>query len=79
MCVRIAVLLREAEVDGVHLCGVCACAHQEVVGLDVAMDEVLGVKKFYAKDWVRLEKGIIRKKGESEKKRRTKSIEINII
>ena len=39
----IAVLLGEAKVDDVHLVGALAEAHEEVIGLDVAVDERLGV------------------------------------
>lgn len=39
----VAVLLCEAEVDNVDLVASLADAHQEVVGLDIAVDEGLGV------------------------------------
>lgn len=43
---RVAVLLREPEVDHVHHARVRACAHDEVRGLNVAVDEVLLVDVF---------------------------------
>jgi len=48
--VRVAVLLREAEVDDEQLVAVPADAHDEVVRLDVAVDKVLAVYVLDAAD-----------------------------
>ena len=45
---RVAVLLRQSEIDHVHLIASLPDAHQEVVRLDVAVDERLGVNVFDA-------------------------------
>lgn len=39
----ISVLLSEAKIDDVHEVGALAEAHEEVIGLDVTVDERLGV------------------------------------
>lgn len=46
----VAVLLCQAEVDEKHFVAVAANAHQEVVGLDVTMNEVLVVHELNATD-----------------------------
>jgi hypothetical protein len=46
----IAVFLSETKVDNVDLIAPFANAHQEVVGLDIAMDEVTGVDVLDARD-----------------------------
>ena len=43
-------LLGQTEVDGVDEVALLAQAHQEVVGLDVAVDEVLAVDELDAAD-----------------------------
>ena len=50
MCAGVAVLLGQAEVDDVDQVALLAQAHQEVVGLHVAVDEVLGVDVLDAAD-----------------------------
>ena len=50
MRLRVAVLLGQAKVDDVHLIATLADAHEEVVGLDVAVDERLGVDVLDARD-----------------------------
>ena len=46
----VAVLLGEAEVDDVHQVALLTETHQEVVGLHVSVDEVLGVDVFNPAD-----------------------------
>lgn len=46
VCLRVAVFLGETEIDDVDLVPAFADAHQEVVGLDVAVDEVAGMDVF---------------------------------
>lgn len=50
MRLGVAVLLGEAKIDDVDLIAALADAHQEVVGLDVAMDEGLGMDVLDARD-----------------------------
>mmetsp|Transcript_30923 Transcript_30923/g.95494 ORF Transcript_30923/g.95494 Transcript_30923/m.95494 type:complete len:332 (-) Transcript_30923:16-1011(-) len=47
---RVAVLLRQAEINDVHMVALLAGAHQEVVRLDVTVQEVLGMHKLDAAD-----------------------------
>ena len=47
---RVPVLLGQAKIDDVDLVGPLAQAHEEVVGLDVAVDEALGVHVLDARD-----------------------------
>lgn len=47
---RVAVLLGETEINHVDLVATLADAHEEVVGLDVAVDEALGVDVLDAGD-----------------------------
>ena len=47
---RVAVLLGQTEVNNVDLVTTLANSHQEVVGLDIAVDEGLGVDVFDAGD-----------------------------
>lgn len=46
----VAVLLGETEIDDIDLVSTLADAHEEVVGLDVAVDEGLGVDVFDTRD-----------------------------
>lgn len=50
MRLRVAVLLGETEVDHVDLVATLADAHEEVVGLDIAVDEGLGMDVLDAGD-----------------------------
>ena len=50
VCLRVTVLLGQAEVDDVDLIASLADAHEEVVGLDVAVDEGLGMDVLDAGD-----------------------------
>ena len=50
MGARVPELLCQPEVDGVDEVALLAEAHQEVVGLDVAVDEVLAVDELDAAD-----------------------------
>jgi hypothetical protein len=43
MGLRVTILLRQAEVDDIHLVAALADAHEEVVRLDITVDEGLGV------------------------------------
>jgi hypothetical protein len=47
---RVTVLLGESEVNDVDLVPTLADAHEEVVGLDVAVDEVAGMNVLDAGD-----------------------------
>lgn len=47
---RVAVLLGETEINHVDLVAALADAHEEIVGLDVAVDEALGVDVLDAGD-----------------------------
>eukprot|EP00754_Rhynchopus_humris_P023692 Rhum_TRINITY_DN14846_c4_g1::Rhum_TRINITY_DN14846_c4_g1_i4::g.122834::m.122834 len=47
---RVAVLLRQTEVDHVHVVSLLRHTHQEVVGLDVTVKEVLGVRELDTRD-----------------------------
>mmetsp|Transcript_7517 Transcript_7517/g.21331 ORF Transcript_7517/g.21331 Transcript_7517/m.21331 type:complete len:224 (+) Transcript_7517:707-1378(+) len=48
LCLRVPVLLRQAEIDDVYLVGLLAQPDQEVVRLDVAVDEALSVEVLYS-------------------------------
>ena len=50
MCARVAVLFGETEINDIHKVAFFAEAHEEVIGLDVAMNEVLGVDVLDATD-----------------------------
>ena len=50
VCLRVPVLLRETEVNHVDLVASLADTHEEVVGLDVTVDEALGVDVLDAAD-----------------------------
>jgi hypothetical protein len=67
---RVAVLLRETKVDDVDLVPTLADAHEEVVGLDIAVDEVARVNVLDAGDLKR-EKGVSRDEKGREKRGRT--------
>lgn len=61
VCAGVSVLLGQAKVDDVHQVALLPQPHEEVVGLDIAMDEVLGVDVLDATDLERTE-------GDSEEK-----------
>jgi len=46
----VSVLLRQTEIDHVDLVPTLADTHEEVVGFDIAMDEVSGVNVFDSRD-----------------------------
>jgi len=48
LCFGVAILFRETEVDDVHLVGPLTEADQEIVGLDIAVDEILGMHILHA-------------------------------
>ena len=50
VCARVAVFLGQTEVDDVDEVALLAEAHEEVVRLDVAVNEVLRMYVFYAAD-----------------------------
>jgi len=50
MTLWVAVLLCQSEIDDIDLVATLANAHQEVVGLDIAMNEVLRVDIFDARN-----------------------------
>ena len=50
MGLRVPVLLGETEIDDVHLVATLANTHEEVVGLDVAVNEVTGVDVLDTRD-----------------------------
>jgi hypothetical protein len=50
MTLWVAVLLCQSEVDNINLVSTLANAHQKVVWLDIAMNEVLGMDIFDARD-----------------------------
>jgi len=43
LCLRVAVLLGQAEINAMHLICLFANADEEIIGLDIAMDKILGV------------------------------------
>jgi len=45
-CLRVTVPLRQSEINHVHRRSFVIDAHQEVIGLNVAMQEVLGMHEF---------------------------------
>lgn len=47
---RIAVLLRKAEIDHIHQIALFAKTHEEVIGLNIAVYEVLVVNVLNARD-----------------------------
>lgn len=48
MALRVTVLLGQSKVDHVHLVAALSDAHQEVIGFDIAVNEVLGMDVFDA-------------------------------
>ena len=57
MTLGVTVLLGQTKVNHVHLVAAFSDAHQEVIGLDIAVNKVLGVDVFNARDLHRTEKG----------------------
>lgn len=62
VCSGITKPLGEAEINGIHQVALFAKAHQKVVWLDVAMQEVFALDIFYAADLKLYSILIIRKK-----------------
>ena len=50
MTLWVAVLLCQSKINDIDLVSTLANAHQKVVGLDIAVNEVLGVDIFNARD-----------------------------
>ena len=48
VCLGVAVLFRKAEIDDVDLVGFLAEPHEEVVGLDISVNETLGMHEFHS-------------------------------
>ena len=50
LCACIAVLFGQAKVDDVHQVALLSQTHEEIVGLDVAVDEVLCMNVLHSAD-----------------------------